>query len=96
MLTFKYNTSVIKQTQSSEWKIQNMRFTALHVVEVTSEKRAVSKGWEVNAEGVTKLLVSLKEVPLWLIIFYASVDKHYTFHSSVKKDPKLMRTIKIP
>ena len=50
-----------------------------------------------NAEGVTKLLVSLKEVPLWLIIFfYASVDKHYTFHSFVKKDSKLMRTIKIP
>ena len=49
-----------------------------------------------NAEGVTKLLVSLKEVPLWLIIFYASVDKYYTYHSSVKKDPKLMRTIKIP
>lgn len=88
MLTFKYNTSVIKQTLSSEEKNQSMRFTALHVVESTSETRAVSKGWEVNAEGVTKLLVSLKEVPLWLIIFfYASVYKHYTFHFSMKKDP---------
>lgn len=88
MLTFKYNTSVIKQTLSSEEKNQSMRFTALHVVESASETSAVSKGWGVNAEGVTKLLVSLKEVPLWLIIFfYVSVYKHYTFHFSMKKDP---------
>ena len=43
-LTFKYNASVIKQTVSSEGKNENSRFIALHVVEATSEARAVSEG----------------------------------------------------
>ena len=51
MLTFKYNTSVIKQTPSSEWKIQNMRFTALHVVEVTSEKKGSFQGLRGECRG---------------------------------------------
>lgn len=39
-------------------------------------------------KGVTKPLVRLKEVPLWLIIFlHASVYRHYTFHFAMKKRP---------